>query len=489
MNVENEPICANMAGSLSQIKTLPNELLSAIFRAGSQSKAASVFGPPFPLLVSRVNRHWRAVALNSPNIWCNIQVWFISTRSIKWMQLWLERSKSCLVDIAFNIPPGVSSIMDVTDDHVPDQSLQASIKCHAHRWRRLIICADSTHSISGVIGTLDDSLLSCLQEFHLHLRRAQHWQHVHEPIFVNAKTLSLRSLKFCRSYFTCLPNFTNLTYLEITRRLPSLYVFRGMISASPGLTHLVLRESRFSPSFESLAEPIHAPSLRFLAFGVSSNELAQSHYLIQSLSMPNLECLMICMTGHYNPHCLRVTPSKFSGLQTLQLRAFNFPTRMRAVGLFSTFPKITHLQLIDTTGAIYLLKNIHGRGANDVFDEPTGNSTSDDLRWPGLNVVTFGGLAGCDCEDLASTILETIKAGTPLRKIRVCRECGIEGKNFPVGLAMLREQIEVEMINCDMHDFPYEYDTDSSDDSESDESYEDDSMDDFDHDTYSDESD
>jgi hypothetical protein len=477
MNVENEPIYANTAGSLSQIQTLPNELLSAIFRAGSQSKVASTFGLPFPLLVSKINRHWRAVALNSPNIWCNIQVWFVGTRSIKWMQLWLERSKSCLVDITFIIPPRISSIIEITDDHV-DQSLQASIKCHAHRWRRLIIYADSIHSISGVIGTLDHSLLSCLQEFHLHLRRAEHWQDVHAAVFVNAKTLSLRSLKLCRSCFTCLPNFTNLTYLEITRHFPDLHEFRGMILASPGLTHLVIRDSVYVQISEDV-EPVQAPSLRFLAFGVSSNQLAQSNYLIQLLSMPNLECLI--MTDLSIPQLptvrLRGT-SKFSGLQTLQLRAFNFPTRMHDVDLFSTFPKITHLQLIDTTGAICLLKNIHRRSANDVFDELTADSTSDGPRWPNLNVITFGSLEGCNYEDLASTILETIKAGTPLRKIRVCHECEIEG-NFPVGLAMLREQIEVEMINCDMHSFPYQYDTDSSDDSESDESYEDEGSDDF----------
>ncbi|EGN97864.1 hypothetical protein SERLA73DRAFT_160900 [Serpula lacrymans var. lacrymans S7.3] len=71
MTIESHP-----ASRATPIQTLPNELLAEIFKAGaSEPRAGSAdCDIPFPCVVSSINRHWREVALSSPDIWTNVVI-------------------------------------------------------------------------------------------------------------------------------------------------------------------------------------------------------------------------------------------------------------------------------------------------------------------------------------------------------------------------------------------------------------------------------
>jgi len=103
MSLEAVPVqVSTLVGSSSPIQSIPNELLTAIFKFGVELPSSFIGELPFLLLVSSVNRHWRTVAINSPDLWSNI---YVSHKMvpIALTQLWLERSKSCLVDITFDV--------------------------------------------------------------------------------------------------------------------------------------------------------------------------------------------------------------------------------------------------------------------------------------------------------------------------------------------------------------------------------------------------
>src|ERR1700719_1541455 len=103
----------------ADIHSLPNEILIAIFKAGS---LFPLCGGQFPflLLVASVNRHWRDVAINSPNLWTNVI--FSPLLPVKAVPMWIDRSKSCLldvdVDLRLAVPTEASAIRNIISPHV-----------------------------------------------------------------------------------------------------------------------------------------------------------------------------------------------------------------------------------------------------------------------------------------------------------------------------------------------------------------------------------
>src|ERR1700733_9249436 len=82
---------------------LPIETLSAIFET-SYSQPVSRFDSkpqmPFEVLVSSVSRRWRSVALRTPQLWTDLQL-DVSRSAEDLLDLYLRRSKICLLDITF----------------------------------------------------------------------------------------------------------------------------------------------------------------------------------------------------------------------------------------------------------------------------------------------------------------------------------------------------------------------------------------------------
>src|ERR1700728_2153115 len=114
----------------ADIQSLPNELLLAIFKAGSFARPPRVKGLPFLSLVCSVNRHWRDVATNSPDLWCTIL--FSDDQPLSTTSLWLARSKSCLLDVTFELRCLGNGVHTY-------QEFQDLVLAHLGRWRCLRI--------------------------------------------------------------------------------------------------------------------------------------------------------------------------------------------------------------------------------------------------------------------------------------------------------------------------------------------------------------
>jgi hypothetical protein len=91
---------------------LPNEILSVIFEAGRSSSSysqtiSSISSKPhipFEVLVSSVSHRWRNVALQTPRLWTDLQI-IVSKPVDNLVDLYLHRSKNCLLDITFKQAP------------------------------------------------------------------------------------------------------------------------------------------------------------------------------------------------------------------------------------------------------------------------------------------------------------------------------------------------------------------------------------------------
>ncbi|KAJ7666937.1 hypothetical protein DFH06DRAFT_1185093, partial [Mycena polygramma] len=81
---------------------VPNEVLAAILKLVADSPIPSGDLWSYSIAPSQVSRRWRAVALNSPELWTTIR---LSHRSQSWNWAWVftRRSRSYPLDISINL--------------------------------------------------------------------------------------------------------------------------------------------------------------------------------------------------------------------------------------------------------------------------------------------------------------------------------------------------------------------------------------------------
>lgn len=89
--------CTPLARCIS-IHSLSNELLSRVIEARYSPVEMVAFNDRFSLPVSHVNRHFRAVALNTPTIWPGVG----NTAQPQWLELLLQSSKAAKLYIGIN---------------------------------------------------------------------------------------------------------------------------------------------------------------------------------------------------------------------------------------------------------------------------------------------------------------------------------------------------------------------------------------------------
>jgi hypothetical protein len=131
--------------------SLPNETLAAIFEAGlaltkqpyvvSWNPRSPQRSKPFEILVSSVSRRWRNVALQTPQLWTDLRINVSKFTAGDMLDLYLSRSKSCLLDIAFT----QLSQDERSYDPDPDFDTHNFAWCleqlvpHATHWRQFVI--------------------------------------------------------------------------------------------------------------------------------------------------------------------------------------------------------------------------------------------------------------------------------------------------------------------------------------------------------------
>ncbi|KZP13912.1 hypothetical protein FIBSPDRAFT_936033 [Athelia psychrophila] len=325
------------------IDTLPNELIAHIFTMGSTSEPPRLYrrtsrSLPFPLLVSSISRRWRDAAISSPPLWSRLL--FTATLADSWIsRLFLPRSGTHPLDIHINLEYAVHSMERVLEIILP----------HCERWRTL--CVNRLSLLKLTLPAIRDISVPLLQ--HVEILGQYEASGVpahtsHTPFFqLGAPALTSVSLRsICAE---CGPPLANLTAFLFDYKGPlSQQCLESIVAASPGLQVLRLASRTFEGSGQG---PIHIPSLRQLSlnFGgcTSDDDFIR---LFAIIIAPDLESLEIVSMSEIRAsrllfHCTQ--SSSYPRPRTLKLSKLHDVTLPSYHALFSLFPTVTSLSLLD----------------------------------------------------------------------------------------------------------------------------------------------
>ncbi|KAJ7487540.1 hypothetical protein B0H11DRAFT_2013779 [Mycena galericulata] len=323
--------------------TIPEELVVQIFKTLIPDSGDDT-SEPVVLLLSRVCKFCRELVINSPTLWTYIRL--RSFRDLKVVLLFIERSKTCLLD--------VSVCLDVIESINPEIIQSYAVP----RWRRLTVRGPVSSEVTRFVQAISEIPTPELQEVRLLPRSRSDCQNDEHVPLLSGASAALRSLAL-HGCVRCLAPLPNLTTLNISRLLCNYEEFRNLIQASPNLTTLILGDMVDRINFETFPDPDRSPratievlSLKIFAVGFTNTHLtaADDTPILASLSMPNLEYLEISGSrADYG----ELSGKEFPALRTLCLRNMVFPPCDPA--LYRSFSKITHLELNHVQGAELLV--------------------------------------------------------------------------------------------------------------------------------------
>ncbi|KAF8995966.1 hypothetical protein BDZ89DRAFT_1084414, partial [Hymenopellis radicata] len=320
------------------IHSLPNELLTLIFEAGSALTYPSLCEPkspyvpitvkkmtPFMTTVMHVCHRWRQVAIHTPALWTTLHV---------------SRSKKA-VDKLPNIKDFRNPIAWVTEHLTRSQSLplDISIDSHpeSHRWRSLRITLTSVQELPTALTNLKK------------ITSLKYHDSISPPItsfFRNGLSPRLAHVRLNRVNLSWLAfPLKDLTTLELRFVVwPTYPLLADMLNGSPTSTKLLERHTR--PS-------ISIPSLKSLEIRLFSQGQPTICPFLQIFSIPALESLTMrdvtssdwCrILVYFRVHCTsypvlrHLTLSSIKGLISVDssaVRAFPQLTTLTLSGLYA----------------------------------------------------------------------------------------------------------------------------------------------------------
>lgn len=272
----------------------PGELLSKIFEIAYASIQSRIKTTPrsgssltLELSVSQVNRHWREVAINTPPIWCHIEI-NGSPKSIPVSDTYIKRSADRLLDIYFY-------------DRSYIQEFSSYVIPHLRRCKSLYVGCGDHNFRSAFVNLVRPKLAPELQQLVLDSvedpENQSHGQ-LHAPltVFMPGGTPKLQSFAIRGAAFTCTA--------ETSRSLVSIHIhFAGdqslirsyedlytMLSGARALENLVIHEMYLADYVEGL--PLELPSLKFFEYR-NTESLVDLVDIVKHLDAPRLERVSI----------------------------------------------------------------------------------------------------------------------------------------------------------------------------------------------------
>ncbi|KAJ7213098.1 hypothetical protein GGX14DRAFT_564137 [Mycena pura] len=151
------PDAETTAPSNAPIKKLPVELLGEIFMWTLGDWGMMTDEPPRlllePLTLSHVCVHWRSVAISIPMLWAAIWIDRPRAAHIHMVELWVERSQSCLLSIHLRQtdPKSRLSFPASIEHDLTDEILTLLIP-HLHRWHvvEFLFSADAQRPLTSL---------------------------------------------------------------------------------------------------------------------------------------------------------------------------------------------------------------------------------------------------------------------------------------------------------------------------------------------------
>ncbi|KIM79833.1 hypothetical protein PILCRDRAFT_10010 [Piloderma croceum F 1598] len=373
---------------------LPDETLAAIFEAGlaltKQPYVVSWNPPyiernkPFEILVSSVSRRWRNVALQTPRLWTDIRINVSKFTAGDMLDLYLSRSKSYLLDIAF------TQLGQDERSYDPDPDFDTNnfawcleqLVPHATHWRQFVIEGvsvgpETSHLFSPLAGLYVPALERMVIDCYCSPSR------VVEIFSAGAPLLSYMELM--EVYFV--PPLDTVTSLRLETRHSQLSYtdFSHLMSHMRSLTHLSMNAT--IADISDLATAGHqSPRIELHSAVWLDLELDLSwsrHPSVGALcflDLPALESLVIHGTAVGIVDAFTSHRHSYLSLRTLTLTSklkldFEKLESTKVREFIRLFPNIRDFA-IDGTDPTFLHALCEAQ-------------TTDELLWPQLSVITL----------------------------------------------------------------------------------------------------
>ncbi|TDL30146.1 ARM repeat-containing protein [Rickenella mellea] len=292
----------------AMIDILPPEILVSVFEAGMTTWHDSRNPYPWQLRVSSVSRHWRELAISTPQMWAKIHIDSRDTSHPEWLPVWIERSAAYPLDISLDLK--------LYDAYQLEQSFKEHVFPQILRWRRVSIHAAREESVTQIFSCLRDASASVLQELEIRVGDI-HGSHVHisehsmHPKIMSGGTPSLYSVRISGLCLHCSKFAQGLTTMDIGGEVHTVgdTTFRDLkevFAASPALRNLIIRRLDIDFSENDKFSLIEIPKLSSLTvdFEIRHGNPSSNVEFFSHLSLPVLERLEI----------LRISETEFLAL-------------------------------------------------------------------------------------------------------------------------------------------------------------------------------
>ena len=411
------------------IESLPNELLAHIFTLGANTPYDE---KPFAVLVSSVGRRWRDIAISTPSVWSNLVFTTVVHRDRRLAALWLSRSGAHPLDITIDKMGAKEHIMDIIIPYIS-------------RWRRLVVKAWDRDDIEVVLSPLRTASAPLLQHVAfccLEDEVKESWPSHERCLTID--TPVLRSVRLRGLCLECGPPQIGLTSIQLdsheiffTHR--EIYDF---LSASPGLTTLMLRLLRVELPGDTNLPVIELSSLRSLAMNFRHCELSFV-YLFACFSTPALDCLELIhmnriQTDEFNTYCSRHSLSpQYPNLQKLKLFSCG--------GLVNSSDGTSEDHMMEDFLAFFpTITSLYRMESKTKLATPP--------HFPYLKYITFSSTAWNETEWLYDEIEARRGIGQQVLHVRLSRYTHLVNES---ALSRLDKLVEVVQLDDDSDSFRY----------------------------------
>lgn len=418
------------------VSSLPDEILSTIFETGHRLQASK---DHFELLASHVTRHWRAVALATPEIWAKIQRANYQ-QELDPIAAYLRRSKTVAFDLTINIGRVCTyyadeykeELIEEFDDMAPFCNL---IAAHMGRCRRLFISPDNAWDLVRVLDFFSSSAAPILKSLHVSPSKDQSivYDRSHQIFAAGAPRLNTVYLASA-TLRACHPPLETVTALHLKGCMKNEFRWlHDTFSGMPRLTHLELHCVASSSPWPPETE-IHLPTLRALRIVVLDIG-DQLPGILAPINAPSLEVLSLDRLVFFDPRLdqffesLALSgPPKFPVLRQLMLSLID-PPNMRNFAL--AFPSVTHLTI----------HRFHDNSS--VFWQFSRNQDSG-VYWPDLHTLAIPD-AYEPIVPVWEFLLERIHMGHPVQNLLLGLQWRLRDLGISAWEERLRDHTRVEV--------------------------------------------
>lgn len=425
--------------------SLPSETLGAIFEECVHQI------PGQQLVLSAVSSRFRAVALGTPSLWCNVTHFVGRPHQCSRTTAYLHRSKACVLNVSLVVGIGHKDLKTISLEET-STALDLFIP-HVSRWQNFHIEGTFGSGMRLCISRLSEAKAPCLTHLEISymFRADPPPSRVDSAIFSGVSSLSTVHLCGMPMHY-CLPPLASVTHLLLQFPLDSddgvnPLKFASALNGLSCLTHLNIDgDLDYDMQLWSLPT-IYLPSLTLLAIH-ADDEPNQIPVLLAAIRAPSLHFLILQPAESSDQasvfaSLMPMQPPKFPSLRSLTIcetYLYEFTTRFwKQLMLF--LPDITHLTVVLANTVIKALEPGDLSVAGVYVSE----------CWESLRMLTLSEKEDAEevgTEQLCTMLGRRREAGYPIRRLRITNPGHMTKVADVVGHVEVCERLDPNVVDA-----------------------------------------